>query len=227
VNGRAVGPAGCVKRANGTLFVLETLTGRLRAALRTAPPPRPPQQPEDNRPVVVLDAGHGGKDPGAPSCLGIWEKSVNLSVAQTAAALLRRRGVNVVMTRSDDTFVELEERAAIANRRGAELFVSIHSDAARNPAAKGFTVYVARAANGRTLAAAEVIRARMSATGTHDRGVRRADYRVLVRTACPAVLVELGYLSNRYEAARLADASHRRRLAGAISGGVIEFIHSK
>lgn len=92
-------------------------------------------------PLVVLDAGHGGEDHGAHGPRGLQEKSVALAIAKAVGAELTKRGVRVAYTRSDDTFIPLWDRATIANRQGADLFVSLHLNAARARAATGSEVY--------------------------------------------------------------------------------------
>ncbi|MCK4276779.1 MAG: N-acetylmuramoyl-L-alanine amidase, partial [Phycisphaerae bacterium] len=148
-----------------------------------------------------------------------------LSVARKAAQMLREKGVAVMLTRSDDTFIALNERAAIANRAGATLFVSIHADSAPDASVHGFSAYVARSPSQQSVTAARAILRRLGGTtGAVDRGLKMADYRVLVRTTCPSVLVELGYLSNGFEAVKLADAGYQARLADAIAQGVSDFL---
>lgn len=90
---------------------------------------------------LVIDAGHGGFDPGTIGASGLREKSVNLDVANRLAKLLKNSGVEVIMTRTSDKFVSLEKRADIANKSGAELFVSIHSNANRVKGLSGFEAY--------------------------------------------------------------------------------------
>jgi N-acetylmuramoyl-L-alanine amidase len=127
------------------------------------------------------------------------------------------------LTRSDDRFIELEERSSLANRLRAELFVSIHADAARNRTAQGFTVYVARQPARSSQDAADAVARRLQAAGAFSRGRKEANYRVLVGTTCPAVLVELGYLSNAQEASLLTRPAYRRQLADAIANAVIDY----
>jgi N-acetylmuramoyl-L-alanine amidase len=174
--------------------------------------------------VVVIDAGHGGKDPGATSIHGDKEKGIVLDVARRVAENLIGHGVDAQLTRSDDHFIELEERSALANRLRAELFVSIHADSARNRSAQGFTVYVARQSSRPSQDAADAIARRLQAAGAAPRGRREANYRVLVGTTCPAVLVELGYLSNAQEAAMLARPAYRRQLADAIAEAITDYL---
>lgn len=90
---------------------------------------------------VVVDAGHGGHDPGAIGRTGLREKDVNLDIARRLASLLRNRGVDAVMTRTTDKFITLEGRAAIANRANADFFISVHSNSARSSKLNGFEVY--------------------------------------------------------------------------------------
>ncbi len=230
VNGRAVAPEGGIVPVSGILFVPERFERAIRVALRPAPPKPKPHKPNKRwlwggrQPRVVIDAGHGGKDPGAVSLIGIYEKSVNLSVALLVAGKLRAAGVDVVMTRRDDRFIELNERAAIANRVGAKLFVSIHADSSSNRSAHGFSAYVSRSASAKSQAAAKLILQRMAGGGANNRGTHRANFRVLVRTSCPAVLVELGYLSNRAEAMRLNRGDYQELLAKAICLGIVDFL---
>ncbi len=240
VNGVPAVPAEGVVRDGAGLRVPERLAGEIRARLRRAPPPAPPPSRPPPPPVaapappkpapeavrdlagyrVVIDPGHGGKDPGAAAVSGLREKAVTLDVGLRTAALLRARGAEVRLTRGGDRFLPLEERAAIANRLRAHLFVSIHADSASRSSARGYSVYVARRASPRSLAAARAILAALAGNGFPNRGLRRADFRVLVRTTGPAVLVELGFLSNAAEAARLAAPTVRKSLAESLARGI-------
>jgi len=173
---------------------------------------------------VVVDPGHGGRDPGAISVIGMYEKQINLVVATEAARLLKRRGIDVWLTRATDVYLTLEQRAAIANGRRAHLFVSVHADSAVNRSARGFTVYIARRASSESHRAAGAVERAMRTTGMDSRKIRKADYRVLVQTHGPAILVELGYLSNHREAALLAQPHFQKRLAEAVAQGICGYL---
>jgi N-acetylmuramoyl-L-alanine amidase len=127
------------------------------------------------------------------------------------------------MTRTDDYYPELEERAAMANRLNADLFVSIHADSFPKSSRRGYTVYIAKAASSSSRRAARAIVRSMSGTGLNSFGVQTANYTVLTATRGPAVLVEMGYLSNRREAALLRSGSFQNRLAKAIAGGICDY----
>jgi N-acetylmuramoyl-L-alanine amidase len=225
VNTKPIGETGRTERVGGSVYVSESLVGRIRAAMGGMVRPTPKTEyPGKLSGCVVIDAGHGGQDPGAISCTGYYEKTITLSVARKVASLLRQRGLRVVMTREGDEFIELEERAAIANRNNANLFVSIHCDSMENSSKQGFTIYVARSAPRASRQAATAIARAMAKTGLDSQGIREADYKVLIYTEGPAVLVELGYLSNYQEAGLLRDGSFQNRLAEAIANGVADFL---
>jgi len=224
VNGKPVGSVGDVKKAGAIVYVPGTLVEQIRPLLRAAVSEQPAVKPRKTKGLVVIDAGHGGHDPGALSPSGLREKDINLRVAAKVAKLLDQRGIGVVMTRWKDEYIEKEERAAMGNRRNADLFVSIHADSAPSSSAQGFTIYVAPSASEDAYRAARAIDRAMQGTGSKSRGVRENDYRFLVKSEGPAVLIELGYLSNYQDAARLADDAFRDRLAEAIADGIGAFL---
>jgi N-acetylmuramoyl-L-alanine amidase len=224
VNGKPAGSIGPVKEVAGVVHVPAALVEQIRPLLEPSRPTSPVVPSARAQGLVVIDAGHGGHDPGAIGATGLQEKFVNLRVAAKVARLLEARGIGVVMTRWQDEYPELEERSAIANRRKADLFVSIHADAAESRAAQGFTIYVATAASAGAYRAAHAVNQAMERTGTSNRGVREAEYRVLVNTQCPAMLIELGYLSNAQDLARLSDDRFRDRLAEAIADGIQSYL---
>lgn len=223
VNGTEIGPIGQIDNVGGTYYVSESLTEQIRSALNSKPvySHTPPKQLSG---TVVIDAGHGGKDPGAISIHGFYEKTVNLAVARKVSMLLKQRGLNVVMTRNSDRFIELEQRAEIANMHRADLFVSIHADSHMDRSIKGYTMYVANDASYGSVRAAKAISKRMTKVSSNGKGIRREDFRVLVKTKMPAVLVEIGYISNHGEASLISNNSFQNRIAEAISDGICDVI---
>lgn len=172
---------------------------------------------------VVIDAGHGGKDPGAPSVTGHWEKEFNLAVARKVYKLLEQDGeITPYMTRSEDVYIGLYERAAFANDLGADLFISIHANRFTSASVSGVETYYNRA-DSRKLA--EVMhRHLLKATGIADRGVRTANFVVIRETKMPAVLLECGYLSNANDAKMLFTESVQDRIAAEIVAGIKEYL---
>ena len=226
VNTRLIGEVGSVERKEGRIYISKSLISRIRSAMRAyTPSPMLMPSPTLRRlsGTVVIDPGHGGKDPGATSVLGYYEKDITLSVALDVARLLEQKGLRVRMTRTDDYFIELEDRAEIANNIDADLFVSIHADSFPKNTRRGYTIYIANAASSSSRRAANAIALSMSGTGLNSFGVQKANYHVLTGTRGPAVLVELGYLSNRREAALLQSSSFQDRLAEAVADGISDY----
>ena len=235
----------------------------------SAPPPGAPG-PEPLH-TIVIDPGHGGHDAGAVGPGGLQEKELSLDIARRVAALLPEElGVRVVLTRARDQFVGLRERTALANRERADLFLSIHVNAAPDGAATGTETYFLsnEATDGAARRAAEyenrLIAADTGARGGSpdvlrsilwdlaqsdfqqessrvaealqnnldralrrpSRGVKQAPFYVLGGAAMPAVLVEIGFISNPQEEQRLRDDGYRDRIARALVAGVAAYKRS-
>ena len=187
--------------------------------------------------VVYLDAGHGGYDPGA-SYFGISEKSLTLAIQSRVKAKLESEGYQVVTTRTSDTYVDLTDRSRAVNASESDIFVSIHINASGSSAAQGIETYYyqpyaeypsrinatyhanpTRLSMSDTLANA-IQSSLINATGAQNQGVKRQTFAVLRETTAPAVLLELGFLSNPQEAARLNTAAYQETLANAIVAGI-------
>ncbi len=197
---------------------------RVEPSPRPEPPPLTAERPRSLRGVrIVVDAGHGGKDPGTRGVSAVSEKHIVLAIANELSRILGAQGAAVTSTRTTDRFLELDDRAAIAERNRVDLFVSIHADAAQRAAASGATVYISRSASSASLRAAMRIDAALKRAGIESRGIQRADFRVLVGHSRPAVLVECGYLTNAGDARRLNTPSYRSRVAAAIAAGISSF----
>jgi len=208
-----------------------SLESRVEAALNTLP-------------TVVLDPGHGGKDDGAKGN-GLVEKNLSLDVALRIEQILKPFNFPVVLTRRDDTYPTLEERAATANRIDNAIFVSIHFNHAHDRVSTGVETFFAPDKipppgnwtwvgffnkpdappldNGETLAgfiqASLVMR-----TDAVNRGIKNNQELYVVRhTHCPAVLVECGFINNPLEAQLISNGEYRQRLASAIAEGIMSY----
>jgi N-acetylmuramoyl-L-alanine amidase len=238
-----------------------------------APPAVVPQpEPQQRRRLVVIDAGHGGRDPGAIGPNGTREKDVNLQVARRVAEILRQDPtLDVRLTRNRDTLIALRDRARFANSWRGEgqpaLFMSIHCNAHNSRAETGFETYFlaeARTADARRVQAmedaaeqyeeqpqggdalsfimsdlrqnqylressdwAQMIQDRMREVHPGpNRGVKQAGFAVLVGAFMPAVLVEMGFISNRNEEQMLADPRQQETLARQLAAGVQDFFRA-
>lgn len=229
------------------------------------PRPVPGARTTERRPVVVLDPGHGGIDPGAIGVNGEPEKELTLRMAKELRRELQRSGrYEVHLTREDDRFIPLRERVAIARRLGADLLLSLHADSIEDRNVHGASVYTVseiasdaeaerlaskenradvlagvdlsvqdeivaeilidlarRDTNNKSIVFAETLIAEIDGvTPLLKRTRRYAGFAVLKSPDTPSVLLELGYLSNPRDAARLSDAAYRQRLAGAIARAI-------
>lgn len=173
--------------------------------------------------IIVLDPGHGGRDPGAIAD-GIYEKDLNLRITARLYILLKNLGFKVKMTRTDDRYLSLGDRAKIANDVNADIFISIHCNAASSNKANGIeTLYYPGSDKGKILAG--VIQHNMiDKLNMTNRGVKtRPDLFVLKYTSMPAVLIECGFITNPEENKLLTADKYRNDIAAAISDGVGEY----
>jgi N-acetylmuramoyl-L-alanine amidase len=236
---------------------------------------RRPQEPGGDRPtaaplrLIVLDAGHGGHDPGAVGPTGLTEKEVVLDVTRRVARLAEEQlGVKIRLSRDSDHFVTLRDRTSFANRERADLFVSIHANAHREAALAGVETFFlsseATDSHARQLAAqensvvqleapaarssrvdavrailwdlaqsefqmessrlAEIVQDSMTRSlRIPNRGVKQAAFHVLGGAAMPAILIEIGFVTNPTEERRLRDSRYREEIARAILAGLAEY----
>jgi N-acetylmuramoyl-L-alanine amidase len=211
--------------------------------MRPALPGSRPQHP-----VVVIDPGHGGIDEGTRGVMGLVEKHVALDISNRVDGVLRNRGVPTLMTRTDDRYVPLNERVAMADASGDHVLVSIHLNSKRGSGANGFEIFYAdnkQATTSQWLRAslfpapapvpdpesrafAETMRTTVGANvSTLDRGARPGHLYVLRHTTGPAILIEAGFIDSPIDAALLKDNAHRQALATAIADGVMRHIEQR
>lgn len=214
---------------------------------------------------VILDAGHGGKDPGAIGRAGLREKDVVLDVVNRLYKILEKSGLKVYRTRSADVFIPLPDRSLIANDNQAGLFISIHANANKSRKIEGFEVYYLTEDvddDARALVSGENALLKMSldldkssaylkaivwdlvytenrkesielaryvcGAVSHDlklsmNGVRGAPFAVLKGARMPAVLVEIGYISNKEGERKLRSSAYRQKMAQSIARGILAF----
>ena len=255
VRAAAVAPAATIS--------FEAPTDALTRELFPTPPPR--LAPSKVFPLsvrrVILDAGHGGTDPGA-TARSLTEKDITLDIGKRLSALLQSKGYEVVVTRADDSTLPLRDRAKLANESRGDIFVSIHVNAIlKHTASRGIETYYLgpttdpsltqlaaseNSASGYSLADLRnlldgvyadarrdesqqlaksvqqhlVTRLRTKDPGLENWGVKRAPFLVLVATDMPAVLAEVGCLSNEKEAAMLSRSEYRQEIAEALFSGI-------
>lgn len=169
--------------------------------------------------TVVVDAGHGGHDRGAPACKGTPEKNLTLDTAHRLATVLRQNGFRVIETRPDDTFISLGQRTAISNGTGGAVFVSVHYNCSPRSGAHGIEIYYQSRRSMRL--AANILREAVGTYGTLNRGIKSRGFYVIRNNRRPAVLCELGFVSNPGENRNLQNPGVRQRIAESVAAGVI------
>jgi N-acetylmuramoyl-L-alanine amidase len=197
--------------------------------------------------TVAIDAGHGGADEGTVSkCGTLREKDLAMDIARRLAKLLSAAGYRTVLTRNGDRKIPLAERTRVANRAGADLFLSIHLNSAPTADASGIEVFVLTPASQASSyqQASHAVRGKsagndfdalnivlgyhlqscaVAATSAVDRGVKHDRFAVLDGLKCPGALIECGFLSNRSESKKLASAEYRDKLARSMCEAVRRF----
>lgn len=182
------------------------------------------------KPVIILDAGHGGSDEGA-KVGSLQEKKITLTTTLLAKKHLDALGYRVVLTRTKDSFLPLPRRAAIANKTQGALFVSIHYNASKSTGAKGIEIYYCdskelwRSHASKRLANC-ILYQLLDQTEASSRGVKGGNFLVIRETEMPAVLVEGGFMTNKEERALLKDREYLDRIARGIAQGVDKFLKS-
>lgn len=172
---------------------------------------------------VFIDPGHGGYDNGAVQN-GVFEDEINLIISKKVESKLIAKGVDVKMSRYDDTYLSLTQRSRMANDYGSDIFVSIHQNSATNSTANGIeTFYATSSIKGRELAT-DIQEDLIQFTNANNRGVKEGKYTVIQTTQMPASLVECGFISNVDEAKKLSSSSYQDKVADAIVSGIMEYL---
>ena len=193
-----------------------------RPALSRSGSPLPSVIP-NGRIVVAIDPGHGGHDPGAVGIGDIHEADITLSIGRQVASLLQKSGLQAVLTRSDDTEIDLQPRVTTAEQVRANLFVSIHANSMGmdRPDVNGTETYYY--SSGEALAQT-IQNSIVSGLGVEDRGIKQARFYVIKNTTMPSVLVETGYVTGNQDGPRLANSTYQSQMATAIARGILQYI---
>ncbi|MGA7937570.1 MAG: N-acetylmuramoyl-L-alanine amidase [Kovacikia sp.] len=188
------------------------------------PSPTLPRIP-NGKIVVVVDPGHGGPDPGAVGIGGLQEKGIVLDIGIQVANQLEKQGIQAILTRKDDIDLDLEPRVQMAEQINATVFVSIHANSIdmSRPDISGLETYYYQ--SGEQLART-IHNSVLEGTGIADRRVRTARFYVLRKTSMPSVLVEVGFVTGRDDAAKLSNPSYRSQMATAITRGILQYLQS-
>jgi N-acetylmuramoyl-L-alanine amidase len=180
------------------------------------------------KPIIILDPGHGGKDQGA-RVRPLEEKKLTLRTAYLTKKHLEELGYRVILTRARDIFLPLGSRVSLANRRASSLFVSIHYNSAASPSANGIEVYYygkglkKRREESKQLATM-VLQQMINKTGAKSRGVKQGNFQVIRETTMPGILVEAGFITNAEERGLIATQTYLDKLAKGIALGLDRYV---
>lgn len=178
--------------------------------------------------LVVIDPGHGGKDPGAIYG-GVKEKDLNLDVARRLERLLEENNIKTCMTRTGDVYVSLYDRSEKANRLDADLFISIHHNAGKSSLSGTMTLYYPANGSFTGKDLAQIVQGELiKKLGTKNLGIiSRPNLAVLRTTKMPAIIAEIGYLTNKSELDKLKSPSYRQKTAEALRDAVMKALEQK
>ncbi len=187
-------------------------------------------KPSTETAVIVLDAGHGGTDPGAGRS-SLYEKTVVLDVTKRVEAYLRSKyGYEVRLTRSTDVYLTLGQRVQAAKNLRGDLFVSLHTNAAGSTAAQGIETFYstssAHSAKSRVLATNIQSNLLGKMSGMRNRGVKTANYYVITYNTMPSALVELGFISSPSDIVHLRSTTSRQRMAEGVAEGIAQYVRA-
>ena len=174
---------------------------------------------------VFIDPGHGGYDNGAVQN-GVLEDEINLQISQKIEAKLKAKGVQVKMSRYDDTYLSLTDRTIMSNNWGSDIFVSIHQNSATSSSANGIETYYYSTRQDSKELASEIQEDLIQSTNAVNRGVKTANYAVIRTSSMSSSLVECGFISNPTEAKNLSSSSYQDKVAEGIVNGIMEYLES-
>ncbi len=203
----------------------ESPDGKAVKLVVSSPTPTPIFRNKKQKGSVVLDAGHGGTDYGAIRA-GINEKDITLDVTKMVEAILQEKGYKVYMTRSDDSGPSLQERVDVCEDKKPDIFVSIHVNSSVKNDIYGIETHWY---HDYSLELAQIVHKHLikNIPSTKDRGLFQSKFYVINHTTVPAILVEMGFISNDAERAKLVTEKHKQQIAKSIAEGIVEYISSK
>lgn len=172
--------------------------------------------------TIVLDPGHGGIDPGTKSILGTPEKTLTLETAKAVEQKLVSSGANVIMTRTDDTFISLQQRAEFSNQNHADAFISFHYNWSKDPLVNGLTGFFYQTSKSSTLAT-DLLNEIVNETKLNNVGTKLNNLSVLRNNLQPSTLIELGFVSNKQDDSVIESPAYRDNVAEGVYQGLLDY----
>lgn len=171
--------------------------------------------------TIIIDAGHGGSDVGATR-EGIYEKDITLDIAKRLETILKKKGFNVLMVRTTDTYVSLQDRVEFSEKNGGDLFVSVHVNSSVTPEGNGLETHYY---TPQSYDFAQIVHKEFAAAiNSRDRGLFKSKFYVINHTTCPSILVETGFISNPEERKELMTPQRKQKTAESIAKGILKYL---
>ena len=222
--GKAVGSTFISQQIDDTVYILEVCITENEVAMASYSRSITKNVDRDYY-KVFIDPGHGGYDNGAVEN-GVLEDEINLQISKKIEAKLKAKGVQVKMSRYDDTYLSLTDRTRMANNWGSDIFVSIHQNSATNSSANGIETYYYSSRQDSRELATEIQNDLIQATNGVNRGVKTANYAVIKTASMSSSLVECGFISNQTEAINLSSSSYQDKVADGIVNGIMDYLET-
>ena len=222
--GKAVGSTFISQQIDDTVYILEVCITENEVAMASYSRSITKNVDRDYY-KVFIDPGHGGYDNGAVEN-GVLEDEINLQISKKIEAKLKAKGVQVKMSRYDDTYLSLTDRTRMANNWGSDIFVSIHQNSTTNSSANGIETYYYSSRQDSRALATEIQNDLIQATNGVNRGVKTANYAVIKTASMSSSLVECGFISNQTEAINLSSNSYQDKVADGIVNGIMDYLET-
>lgn len=175
--------------------------------------------------IIILDAGHGGKDEGATGFSGTLEKELNLFTTKLLQAKLESYGATVYLTREDDSFYSLKKRTLFVTKKDADMFISIHYNSSPSKEPEGITTFYYHDQKDKLLAS-KIHNQILSNTHPIDKGILFGDYYVLRENPIPSALLELGFISNKEEEKQILTKKFQENITTSITEAILKYVES-
>ncbi|MDQ0201872.1 N-acetylmuramoyl-L-alanine amidase [Neobacillus ginsengisoli] len=176
--------------------------------------------------TIVLDPGHGGSDDGTTSIVGTYEKTLTIATAKIVDQKLENAGAKVIMTRTNDTYVPLQQRADVSNKNHADAFISFHYNWINDPLINGLTDFYYQKSKDYLLAS-DILNEVVKTTGLNNDGTRFDDLDVLRNNSQPCTLIELGFLSNKQDDSVVESSTYHDNVAQGVYLGLLDYFSTK
>jgi len=207
--------------ADGKSFKIKIKEAKKRQIVPDSTIPAIISNQQKDKQTVVLDAGHGGSDTGAIGA-NIYEKDITLDITKRVEKILKEKGYDVKMTRTDDSYVSLQDRVTFSENYSPDIFVSVHVNSSVKPEITGIETHYY---HQESMSLAQTVHASLASTiHSNDRGLFKSKFYVINHTTSPAILIEIGFISNEEERNQMLSETRKQQTAQSIADGIQKYL---